>query len=158
VPILRLAGKASIRCRPVNSALGVTKQMTSLPAYDPEIQPSAEAWLELDEQERIALAESYHRREKIELPNAKAHAVLHAIVENQVALGLECVVRAVPRLVKQGLSRHDAVHAIASVLADHLHEQANSKMEDPTEVVQARYNSAVERLTANEWLAKYGSR
>jgi hypothetical protein len=131
--------------------------MTSLPAYDPEVQPSAEAWLQLDEQERIALAESYHRREKIELPNVTAHAVFHAIVENQVALGLDCVVRAVPRLVKQGLSRHDAIHAVASVLADHLYEQANSKTEDTAEVAQARYNSAVERLTAKEWLAKYGA-
>ena len=130
--------------------------MDTLLAYDPETQPNAEAWLELDEQDRITLAERYHRRAKIDLPNVKAHAVFHAIVENQVALGLECVVRAVPRLVKQGLSRHDAIHAIASVLADHLYEQANSKTEDTAEVVQARYDSAVERLTANEWHAKYG--
>jgi len=131
--------------------------MDTLPAYDPEIQPNAEAWLELDEQERIALAESFHRRARIDLPNVKAHGAFHAIVENQVALGLESVVRAVPRLVKQGLSRHDAIHAIASVLADHLYEQANAKTEDTAEVVQARYDSAVERLTAKEWLAKYGA-
>ena len=131
--------------------------MDTLPAYDPEVQPNAEAWLELDEQERITLAESFHRLAKIDLPNVKAHAAFHAIVENQVALGLEPVVRAVPRLVKQGLSRHDAIHAIASVLADHLYEQANAKTEDIDEVVQARYDSAVERLSAKEWLAKYGA-
>jgi hypothetical protein len=131
--------------------------MDTLPAYDPEIQPNAEAWLELDEQERISLAERFHRRAKIDLPNVKAHAVFHAIVENQFALGVESVVRAIPRLVKQGLSRHDAVHAIASVLADQLYEQANAKTEDTAEVVQARYNSAVERLTAKEWHAKYGA-
>ena len=131
--------------------------MNTLPAYDPDIQPNAKAWLELDEQERITLAERYHRRAKIELPNVKAHAAFHAIVENQLALGLESVARAVPRLLKQGLSRHDAIHAIASVLADHLYEQANSKTEDTTEVVQARYDSAVERLTAKEWHAKYGA-
>lgn len=131
--------------------------MDTLPAYDPEIQPNAEAWLELDEQERIALAETFHRRARIKLPNVNAHATFHAIVENQIALGLECVVLAVPRLVKQGLSRHDAIHAIASVLAEHLYEQANSKTEDMPEVVQARYDAAVERLNAKEWLAKYGA-
>ncbi len=131
--------------------------MDTLPAYDPEIQPNAEAWLELDEQERISLAERFHRRAKIDVPNVKAHAVFHAIVENQFALGVESVVRAIPRLMKQGLSRHDAVHAIASVLADQLYEQANAKTEDTAEVVQARYDSAVERLTAKEWHAKYGA-
>ena len=103
------------------------------------------------------MAERFHKRANIDLPDVKAHAVFHAIVENQFALGLECAVRAIPRLMKQGLSRHDAVHAIASVLADHLYEQANAKSEDTAEVVQARYDSAVERLTAKEWLAKYGA-
>ena len=30
--------------------------------YDPERAPNPEEWLELDEQERIILAEQYHRR------------------------------------------------------------------------------------------------
>ena len=129
---------------------------TSL-TYDPEIQPNAEAWLAIDEQERISLAEKWHRRAKVDLPSVKAHAAFHAIVENQLALNLEPVVRAVPRLMKQGLSRHDAIHAVASVLAEHLHEQANAKIEDSAEVVQARYDAEVERLSAKEWLGKYGA-
>lgn len=131
--------------------------MDTLPSYDPDIQPNAESWLELDEQERISLAVNFHRRAGIDLPNVKAHATFHAIVENQIALGVECVVRAIPRLMNQGLSRHDAVHAVASVLADQLYEQANLSMEDTAEVVNARYQSAVERLTAKAWFAKYGA-
>ena len=130
--------------------------MTIPPAYDPEIPPNAEAWLALDEQVRISLAERYHRRAKIKLPSVKAHAAFHAIVENQIAMGLGPVVRASTRLMKQGLSRHDAIHAVASVLADHLYEQANAKVEDSPEVVQSRYDAEVERLNAKEWLAKYG--
>ena len=126
-------------------------------AYDPETQPNAEAWLTLDEQERISLVESYHRRAKIKLPSVKAHAAFHAIIESQIALELEAVVRAVPRLMRQGLSRHDAIHAISSVLAGHLYEQANSKTADSAEVVQARYDAEVERLSASEWRAKYGA-
>jgi len=33
--------------------------------------------------------EAYHRRARIRLPNEKVHAVIHAIVENQIALGDE---------------------------------------------------------------------
>ena len=132
--------------------------MTAPAPYDPEIQPNAEAWLALDEQKRISLAERYHRHAKVQLPSVKAHAALHAFIENQIAMELEAVVRAVPRLVKQGLSRHDAIHAIASVLADHLYEQASAKSEDSADVVQARYDAEVERLNANEWRAKYRSR
>lgn len=131
--------------------------MHAVTRYDPEIQPDAQAWLALDEQLRIGLAEKFHRHAKIELPNVKVHAALHAIIENQLALGLGCVVRAMPRLMLQGLSRHDAIHAIASVLAEHLHERATAKAMDTAEVVQARYDAAVERLNAADWLAKYGS-
>ena len=131
--------------------------MLPLPTYNPEIEPTGRSWLALDEQERIALAESFHRRANIELPDVKAHAVFHAIVENQIALKVGAVVRAVPRLVKQGLSRHDAIHAVASVLAEHLHDQANTEMEDSSEVSNARYEASVERLNATEWLVKYRS-
>ena len=89
-------------------------------AYNPERGPEPESWLELDEQERIFLIETYHRVARIKLPNMTAHAALHAIVENQIALNLEPVVRAMHRLRKEGLTRHDAVHAIGSVVAEHL--------------------------------------
>jgi hypothetical protein len=156
--IMRCAGKPSHRRQPLSSNVWPHKTMHTPPVYDPEIQPNAESWLELDEQERISLAERFHRRAKMDLPNVRAHAAFHAIVENQVALGVESVVRAIPRLMKQGLSRHDAVHAIASVLGDQLYKQANAKTEDTPEALQARYDSAVERLTAKEWLAKYGAK
>jgi hypothetical protein len=57
--------------------------------YDPLKAPDPQEWLALDEQERIALAQDYHRRARIRLPNATAHATAHAIVENQIALGDE---------------------------------------------------------------------
>jgi hypothetical protein len=57
--------------------------------YDPIKAPTPEEWLALDEQERIILAEDYHRRARIRLPNATLHATMHAVVENQIALGDE---------------------------------------------------------------------
>jgi hypothetical protein len=128
-----------------------------VPQYDPNQQPDAIAWLELDEQERIQLAEAYHLAEPIELPNVKVHAVFHVIVENQLAENLEPVVHAVERLMIEGLSRHDALHAIGSVLAEHLFEASKAKVERSTDENQRLYNRAVERLTAKSWRKRYGA-
>ena len=125
--------------------------------YDPEVQPDPTEWLALDEQERIQLAEAHHRAARIKLPNAKVHAVFHAIVENQIAEGLEPVVRAMARLANEGLSRHDAIHAIGSVCAEHLFEAMKSEDQDVASTAQARYNAAVERLTAKLWRQQYGA-
>ena len=124
--------------------------------YDPEVQPTPAEWLALDEQLRIELVEKLHRAARETLPNVKAHAAFHAIVENQIAEGLESVVRAMARLMKQGLSRHDALHAVGSVVAEHFFEAMNSKDKDFSNTAQARYNAAVERLSADEWKRSYG--
>jgi DNA primase catalytic subunit len=112
----------------------------------PEPEPEPESWLELDEEERIFLTETYHRVARIKLPNMTAHAALHAIVENQIALNLEPVVRAMHRLRKEGLTRHDAVHAIGSVVAEHLFDLKTSKNDDAADS-QTRY----QRLSAASW-------
>jgi hypothetical protein len=86
--------------------------------YDPHEHTDSDAWLALDESERMRLVERYHRRQRIRLPNETIHAVIHVIVENQVAIGDEFPVRAVlHRLIKEGLDRHEAIHAIGSVLS-----------------------------------------
>ena len=120
-------------------------------AYNPEHMSEPESWLELDEQERIVLVETYHRVARIKLPNVTAHAALHAIVENQIALNLDPVVRAMHRLGKEGLTRHDAVHAIGSVVAEHLFDMLKTNQNDDAAALQARYDAAVERLSAASW-------
>jgi hypothetical protein len=120
-------------------------------AYNPECMPEPASWLELDEQERIVLVETYHRVARIKLPNVTAHAALHAIVENQIALNLDPVVRAMHRLGKEGLTRHDAVHAIGSVVAEHLFDMLKTNQNDDAAALQARYDAAVERLSAASW-------
>jgi hypothetical protein len=123
-------------------------------AYDPDRTPDPQQWLALDEQVRIRLVEKYHRVARIKLPNVKAHAAFHAIVENQIALQHPPVVRAMVRLAKQGLSRHDCIHAIAWVLTQFFYEAMTTKTEAMPSEVAARYDAAVERLTAAEWLAQ----
>lgn len=118
--------------------------------YDPEVRPNPREWLALDEQQRIYLVEKYHREKRVKLPKLKAHAIFHVIVENQLAEGLESVVRAVARLSAEGLSRHEAVHAMGSVVAEHIHLLMNGKVDE--QKAQAIYNSAVEKLSAKNWL------
>jgi hypothetical protein len=118
--------------------------------YDPE--RSTADWLQMDEGERIELVSSYHRRKKIHLPNAQLHAVIHVVVENQVALGEEVVVEALARLQKEGLSRHDALHAIGSVLAADLYELMQDSSEATGDAYR-RYLDRLQKLTAKNWRA-----
>lgn len=117
--------------------------------YDPDRMPKATEWLALEESERIALVEAYHRKARVKLPSDKMHACIHAVVENQIAEGHEPAVRAMSRLTASGLSRHDALHAVGSVLAEHLFELANNSSTDADPM--ASYDAAVERLTGEGW-------
>jgi hypothetical protein len=67
--------------------------MESALEYDPLEAPEPEEWLAIDEAERIQLAQDYHRRARVRLPNEKLHAVFHVVVENQIALGDEMPVQ-----------------------------------------------------------------
>jgi hypothetical protein len=117
--------------------------------YDPGRGPEAEEWLDLDEQERMILVEDYHRRHRIRMPSVEGHAVIHTIVENQLALEEPVVVATLARLRREGLDRHDAVHAIGSVLASRMHalligDQSEKELNE-------RYNKALGKLSASKW-------
>ena len=123
--------------------------------YNPLEAPASEEWLDLDESERIALVERYHRRARIPLPNLKAHATFHVIVENQAALGDETPVRrTLARLVEEGVDRHEAIHAVAAALSEHVYDlvRAASPPSDPN----ASYYAALEKLTVKSWRKDFG--
>ena len=124
--------------------------------YDPEMAPDPKEWLTLDESERLLLVEGYHRDARVALPKAarRLHATIHTVVENQLALGDEPVVRALARLRKEGLSRHDAVFAVGAVVAEQIYDLL--KLKDAPETSRARYYAAIGRLTAEEWRKNYG--
>ena len=88
-------------------------------AYDPLNAPDPDEWQSMDEDERITLVMEHHRESGVELPNEQLHAVVHVVVENQIALGDEMSAQAtLERLMREGLDRHDAIHAVGSVLVD----------------------------------------
>src|SRR4051812_42305165 len=85
--------------------------------YEANEQPDAETWLDLDETERVDLVIDYHRRTGVQLDSLELHSVTHVLVENQVALGDAAPVPAtLARLMDEGLDRHEAIHAIGSIL------------------------------------------
>ena len=86
--------------------------------YDPMRSPICGEWTALDEGEQIAFVSDYHCRSRIKVPNLRVHAAMHVAVENQVLMGdATPVADALERLTAEGLDRHEAIHAIASVLA-----------------------------------------
>jgi hypothetical protein len=122
--------------------------------YDPERPLDPEEWNALDEGERHSLVDRYHRKKRIKAPNSRAHAAIHVVVENQVAMGGEIPVqKTLLRLMREGLSRHDAVHAIGSVLAGHMFDLIThgAKAQD----VNAEYFRQLEDLTAEGWLNSF---
>lgn len=116
--------------------------------YDPAEEPDREEWLAIDEAERLLLIEAYHRRARIRLPNAKVHAVIHAIVETQIALGEELLVRRTAELVMaEGLDRHQAIHAIGSLLSEHIFDLIHHSEAEVEVDANQPYFAALERLT-----------
>ena len=118
--------------------------------YDPETQPDAQSWLAMDESERISLVIAFHQERKLEAPNEQMHAVIHTVVENQAAMGKETPVpETLSRLMGEGISRHDAVHAVGTVLANRMWETMRG--EGPPVDQNAAYAGELRKLTAEGW-------
>ena len=118
--------------------------------YDPLTEPDSEEWLQADEGERMLMVEDYHRRARIKLPNARIHSTIHVVVENQLAELMLEVVAVLKRLMDEGLDRHDAIHAIGSVLAEHMF---NALKGDAASDLNQAYLRDLKDLTAAKWLA-----
>jgi len=117
--------------------------------YDPDRKLDVEAWLDLNEDERMSLVIDYHRRARIKLPNAKVHAIVHTIVENQAALGTGYVVAGtLERLMSEGLDRHEAIHAIGSVLMGHILDLQQGRLKGDLNEV---YLQELAQLSAEKW-------
>jgi len=117
-------------------------------AYNPLRGPDPKRWNWLGEDERLAQVLAFHKRSQVKLPNAHLHAIMHVVVENQLAEGYEAAARALDRLLSQGLDRHEAVHAIAWVFSQHVHDVV--KQQSPAFDREA-YAGALEGLSAESW-------
>ena len=118
--------------------------------YDAIEQPDPEIWLELDETERIDLVIDYHRRIGVQLETPELRAMAHVVVENQVALGEATPVpETLDRLMDEGLDRHEAVHAIGSILIGIVFDAVDTP--DDGGDINAKYNRELATVTAADW-------
>ena len=122
--------------------------------YDAQKSPNPEEWNALEEGERLAAIIEYHENVGDDLPNLNLHAAFHAIVENQIALGEDGPVDTLNRLMVESLDRHDAVHAVGSVLSEQIFRMLNGRR--PSGYDAAQYNRKLAKLTAKKW--RKGSR
>ena len=123
--------------------------------YDPDVAPNPQLWLRLDEGERIQRVVQYHEAKRVKLPNLRMHATMHSIAENQIAEGLPSVIRTMTRLQEQGLSRHDAIHAVASVVTEMIFDVLKPPRVGGRAFSQTEYDAKLDRLTAESWLAEF---
>ncbi len=119
--------------------------------YDPEIPPDPGKWLALPREERERLVKAYYERTGGYGGSLDVHARVHATIETQLAERVPPVKAAFVRLRDNGLSRHEAVRAIGSVLGRYIRRIENP--EDLTSPANREYFSALEMLTADTWLA-----
>lgn len=119
--------------------------------YDPGNPPDPEEWLALAPEERCRLVEDYYARAGGYGGSLEVHARVHATIETQLAEQVTPVKAAFVRLRDNGLSRHEAVRAIGSVLARRIRRIEHP--EDLGSAANREYFSALETLTADTWFA-----
>jgi hypothetical protein len=118
--------------------------------YDPDKPVDAAEWLALDEGEQQLVVERYHKRARIRLPSRRVHAIIHAAIETQVAEGHAAASRALERMLAEGLDRHDAVHAVGSVMAKHMFDI----MKHGQSFDEKAYATDLDALSAERWRAE----
>lgn len=116
-----------------------------------DLQPQEPAaWLAMAEDERAVVVERQHATlaSHPTMPNKHLHIAVHVIVENQLAMGDPPETRAtLERLMTAGLGRHEAIHAIGSVVA----EAIVGMMKANTAADQAAIVRALKKLRADAW-------
>ena len=118
--------------------------------YDPSIEPDKDVWLATEESERLDAVMEFHENNDEDLDDnmLTVHSVIHVVVENQLAMGVEHVPETMAKLRRQGLSRHEAIHAIGAIVAEDSWAMIRG---ETTAFSPKRYRRQLEKLTAKRW-------
>jgi len=118
--------------------------------YQPSRCPIIQEWLALDESERVFLVREYHEDTNASIPEdaMNLHASIHVIVENQIAMKHVPVPATIDRLIRQGLDRHEAIHAVGAVVSENIYDLTSG---NETSWDQNKYRRKLEKLTAKRW-------
>jgi hypothetical protein len=131
---------------------GPVAEAPAATTYDASHAPVPDEWMATDDESKRAAIEAHHRA--LGVAARPIHAELHLIVENQLAAGDPPEARAaLDRLVGEGLERHEALHAIGSVVATALWNITRRG----APVGRDAMARALEALRASDWRAERGS-
>ncbi len=122
--------------------------------YDPLKAPDPQEWLSLDEFERLFMIEDYHLRMNIQIEGLELHAAIHQIIENQLAENLPEAVEALERLQRQGLDRHEAIHAMGTVVLDFFWDYLREGKDFSESSVKKEYLKGLRKITKRSWYKK----
>jgi hypothetical protein len=118
--------------------------------YDPDKPVDPTWWLALDEAEQQYEVEQFHKRARVRLPSRRVHGIIHAAIETQLAQRHAAASRALDRMLVEGLDRHDAVHAVGSVMARHIFDIVKQGQSFD----EAAYAKDLDALSAEQWRAE----
>jgi len=118
--------------------------------YNPQIEPNKEKWLKASEYDRIDSVREFHENsdEDFEDDALSIHTSVHVIVENQLAMGVELIPETIAKLIRQGLDRHEAIHAIGAIISEDIF---NIVRGEQSEFSPKRYRKKLEKITAKRW-------
>ncbi len=126
--------------------------MNNLDTYNPLIEPNKDEWLESSEYDRIDAVREFHENsddDKFEENDALSiHSTLHVIVENQLAMGVELIPETIAKLTRQGLDRHEAIHAIGAIISEDIFYIVRGVK---TDFSPKQYRRKLEKITAKRW-------
>jgi len=118
--------------------------------YDPERGPEAGVWLEMSESERSESILEYCTVYEAGLPNVSLHAHIHAAVETQIAMGGEIpAAETLDRFMREGLTRHEGIHAIGWVLSRHMYHLLKGSTTGADS--NSRYYEELRKFTVEQW-------
>ncbi|MEM9692946.1 MAG: hypothetical protein AAGA56_10400 [Myxococcota bacterium] len=121
--------RAQRKARQRRGQAGARNTVVDPVRYDPRQGRGAD-WAELDDPTRLRRIVAYHNAlpEEARPPDGQAHARMHLSVENRLHDDASAANIALAQLLADGMSRHQALHAIAFVMSRH--EDASSSPED----------------------------
>lgn len=111
-------------------------------------------WLRMPEEQRLSLVTDFHANDKdgaaMDAGQMNMHCSIHVVVENQIAMNEPPNARqAIERLLEEGLSRHEAVHALGSVVSTQIWRTMREKKPADNDAMAREFDE----LTAATWLA-----
>ena len=112
--------------------------------YNPAKSPDRQQWMALDKTRQLELVRQAHTDMDAGESAVASHCGMHSAVETQIAENSPGVRNAMGRLRKQGISRHNAVHAIGLVLIQHMRRMATSQ--DEPDVANSHYQTKLTEL------------